>query len=101
QLLNPQCLGGGLIVRNWRHGDRYWPAHTKSPKKVKELLQKKTEAERKVWPVITSGGEIIWMRGFPAPARVSLPADAPASASGLLIEELEAENLRMITRPGR
>jgi tRNA(Ile)-lysidine synthase len=87
QLLNPQCLGGGLIVRNWRQGDRFWPAHTKSPKKVKELLQKKTEAERKVWPVITSGDEIVWMRGFPPSARASLPADAPASASGLFIEE--------------
>jgi len=93
QLLNPQCLGGGLIVRNWRQGDRFWPAHTKSPKKVKELLQKKTEAERKVWPVIISGDEIVWMRGFPAPARVSLPADAPASASALLIEELATEDL--------
>ena len=93
QLLNPQCLGGGLIVRNWRQGDRFWPAHTKSPKKVKELLQKKTEVERKVWPVITSGDEIVWMRGFPPSARASLPADAPASASGLLIEELETEDL--------
>jgi tRNA(Ile)-lysidine synthase len=93
QLLNPQCLGGGLIIRNWRHGDRFWPAHTKSAKKVKELLQKKTEAERKSWPVIISGGEIVWMRGFPAPAHVSLPADAPASTSGLFIEEFETEDL--------
>jgi tRNA(Ile)-lysidine synthase len=92
QLLNPQCLRGELIVRNWRYGDRFWPAHTKSPKKVKELLQKKTEAERKSWPVIISGGEIVWMRGFPLPASFSLPANADASTPGLFIEESETVN---------
>src|SRR5690242_962432 len=28
-----------LLIRNWRPGDRFWPAHTRSEKKVKELLQ--------------------------------------------------------------
>jgi len=38
-LLAAESLPGPLRVRNWRAGDRYWPAHTKSPKKIKELLQ--------------------------------------------------------------
>jgi tRNA(Ile)-lysidine synthase len=60
-----------LTVRNWRAGDRFWPAHSKSEKKVKELLQERKLAarDRKLWPVVVSGREIVWMRGFPAPAR--------------------------------
>ena len=61
-----------LTVRNWRAGDRFWPAHSKAPKKVKELLQERKLAgrERKLWPVVVSGQEIVWMRGFPAPVRL-------------------------------
>lgn len=53
-------------VRNWRAGDRFWPGHTKAPKKVKELLQelRVTGTKRQLWPVITLGEEIVWMRGF-------------------------------------
>jgi tRNA(Ile)-lysidine synthase len=60
-----------LTVRNWRAGDRFWPAHCKSAKKVKELLQERklAEKERKLWPVVVRGGEIVWVRGLPAPAR--------------------------------
>jgi tRNA(Ile)-lysidine synthase len=71
QLLRADLLLGPLVVRNWRAGDRFWPAHTKSPKKVKELLQERhvQQSERKLWPVALSGDEIVWMRGFPVPAR--------------------------------
>src|SRR5438094_2115344 len=71
-LLDSGAAAGELTVRNWRPGDRFWPAHTKAPKKVKELLQEKhvTGDERKLWPVIVSGDEIVWVRGFPTPARL-------------------------------
>ena len=71
-LLDSGAAAGELTVRNWRPGDRFWPAHTKAPKKVKELLQEKhvTGEERKLWPVIVSGDEIVWVRGFPTPARL-------------------------------
>ena len=70
QLLRADLLPERLIMRNWRPGDRFWPAHTKSPKKVKELLQERriAQAQRRFWPVAVSGEEIIWMRGFPVPA---------------------------------
>jgi len=70
-LLAAESLPGPLRVRNWRAGDRFWPAHTKSPKKVKELLQERHVAlpERRLWPVLVSGDEIVWMRGFPVPAK--------------------------------
>jgi tRNA(Ile)-lysidine synthase len=71
QLLDAENLPGPLRVRNWRPGDRYWPAHTKSPKKIKELLQERhvAQPERRSWPVVVSGDEIVWMRGFALPAR--------------------------------
>jgi tRNA(Ile)-lysidine synthase len=80
ELLDPDLLTAPLRVRNWRPGDRFWPAHTKSPKKIKDLLQEHhvRQPERKQWPVVMSGYEIIWMRGFPVPAKFRAPADRPA-----------------------
>ena len=71
-LLDAESLPGPLWVRNWRPGDRFFPAHTKSPKKIKELLQEHhvAQAERKSWPVVEGGNEIVWVRGFPAPAKL-------------------------------
>jgi len=72
QLLDAGSLPGALRVRNWRAGDRFWPAHTKSPKKIKELLQERhvAQLERRLWPVAESGDEIVWVRGFAAPAKL-------------------------------
>jgi tRNA(Ile)-lysidine synthase len=76
QLFDPSRLPAKLLVRNWRPGDRFWPAHSKAPKKIKELLQEKhvPRAERKRWPVVVSGDEIIWVRGLPGRAGLR-PAD--------------------------
>jgi tRNA(Ile)-lysidine synthase len=72
QLLSANLLPRQLTVRNWRAGDKFWPARTKAPKKVKELLQPRHVARpiRRLWPVLLSGEGIIWMRGFPVPARL-------------------------------
>jgi tRNA(Ile)-lysidine synthase len=86
QLLRADLLPERLKVRNWRPGDRFWPAHTKSPKKVKELLQGRhvSRLRRRLWPVVASADEIVWMRGFPAPARLR----APAGQEAILIREM-------------
>jgi tRNA(Ile)-lysidine synthase len=86
-MLDPALLQQELTVRNWRAGDRYWPAHSKAPKKIKELLleRKLTGTERKLWPVVVSGQEIVWVRGFPTPARLR-PGDSDHEA--LVIREL-------------
>jgi tRNA(Ile)-lysidine synthase len=87
-LLNRALLAPEVTVRNWRPGDRFFPAHTRSPKKVKELLQPArlgqqiSPAERKAWPVIESAGQIVWMRGFSVPE-----AFATAGGQGIAIEE--------------
>ncbi|HEU5334308.1 MAG TPA: tRNA lysidine(34) synthetase TilS [Terriglobales bacterium] len=73
QAFDPAILDSALVVRNWRPGDRFWPRHTRAPKKVKELLQesKIPAAQRATWPVITctasSQEQVIWLRGFPPP----------------------------------
>jgi tRNA(Ile)-lysidine synthase len=71
-LLDSAMLGKELRVRNWRAGDRFWPVHTKSPKKIKELLQELhiTGLERKLWPVVVLGADVVWVRGFPVPAHL-------------------------------
>jgi tRNA(Ile)-lysidine synthase len=89
-LLDRALLESELIVRNWRAGDRYFPAHTQAPKKVKELLQAGrigrplAHSERQMWPVIENAGEIVWMRGFSVPA-----AFVRRFGDAVLIEEVE------------
>jgi tRNA(Ile)-lysidine synthase len=91
-LLNPNLLGPELKIRNWRAGDRFFPAHSQSPKKVKELLQPGrlgdafSLAQRKTWPVIESAGQIVWMRGFPVSRNF-----ASSSGDAILIEEMKHE----------
>lgn len=88
-LLDRARLAPELTVRNWRPGDKFFPAHTKSPKKVKELLQSGrlgreiSPVERTSWPVVESAGEIVWMRGFSAPAGFTTRA-----GQAVLIEEV-------------
>jgi tRNA(Ile)-lysidine synthase len=86
QLLDAGLLAKELVVRNWRPGDRFWPAHTKAPKKVKDLLQEKHVMghARKVWPVVVSEGEIVWLAGFVCPVQFRARRGDPA----LLIREL-------------
>jgi tRNA(Ile)-lysidine synthase len=89
QLLRADLLQSPLILRNWRAGDRFWPPHTKEPKKVKELLQERHvhEVERKLWPVVVSGDQIVWMRGFSAPMRLV----AVVGQEAVMIREVEEE----------
>jgi tRNA(Ile)-lysidine synthase len=93
-LYAPHALPSELIVRTWRFGDRFWPAHTKAPKKLKELFQeKKIAAElRPSWPVMVaaangSGGheDIVWAQGLPAPAHLR---PQPSDGEAILLLEI-------------
>ena len=68
-LLDPSKLGTKVVIRNWRAGDRFWPANTSKEKKVKELLSDRhaTGREKKLWPVAEWQDELVWLRGFAAP----------------------------------
>lgn len=87
ELLDPAQTGHELVLRSWAAGDRFWPAHAKSAKKVKDLLQKRkvVDIERKLWPVAVRGARILWMRGFAAANDALVPSDAQQA---VLIEEL-------------
>jgi tRNA(Ile)-lysidine synthase len=80
QLLNMGLMPTNVLIRNWRAGDRFWPAHTSARKKVKELLSDRhaTGTQRKLWPVAAAEGcGLIWVRGFAVPAAFRAPAGAP------------------------
>jgi tRNA(Ile)-lysidine synthase len=82
---------GDLRVRNWRAGDRYWPAHTNEPKKIKELLQSRRVPAnvRAHWPVVVTevdGAEqIVWVPGFEYPEQFLLTND---DGNGLTLEHV-------------
>ena len=79
ELLDPERVPKEVLIRNWRAGDRFQPAHTAAAKKVKELLTDRhaTGAEKKLWPVaVAEGYGLIWMRGFAVPTAFQTPAGA-------------------------
>jgi tRNA(Ile)-lysidine synthase len=76
QLLAIERVPRELLIRNWRAGERYWPANTAAPKKIKELLagSHAKGLAKKSWPVAEfTGSGILWMRGFDAPAAWQAP----------------------------
>jgi tRNA(Ile)-lysidine synthase len=76
-LLNRGLLADQLQVRNWRAGDKFFPANTRAPKKLKELLQagrlgrELSRDDRRLWPVVESAGRIVWVRGLATPAALA------------------------------
>jgi tRNA(Ile)-lysidine synthase len=88
ELLDPGRIPKKVLIRNWRAGDRFWPAHTADAKKVKELLSDRhvTGVEKRLWPVaVAEGCGLIWMRGFAVPAAFRAPAGA---AKAIWIREI-------------
>jgi tRNA(Ile)-lysidine synthase len=59
-----------MVLRNWRPGDRLHPQGHRSGHKLKRLLNEKRVSrwERDGWPVLTSGGVLVWARGLPVAA---------------------------------
>ena len=99
-LLDRALLAAELKIRNWHPGDRFWPAHTKVAKKIKELLQERhvTGQERKLWPVIVSDQDVVWVRGFPAPARLRPGA---ADDKAVLLRETALKGPESLATSGR
>jgi tRNA(Ile)-lysidine synthase len=88
-LIDRAVVNGGLVVRNWRPGDRFYPQHSGGPKKIKELLtmRKITGRERELWPVVAAGERIVWLRGW----GIAADAVAAAGSEGVRIEEVVSE----------
>jgi tRNA(Ile)-lysidine synthase len=59
-------ISGTLELRNWRPGDQYRPAGHSGAEKIKLLFHEARIPlwERRSWPVITRGDQIVWARRF-------------------------------------
>jgi len=75
-----------LVLRNWRFGDKLQPAGHQKAHKLKRLLNEKriSRWERDGWPVLTSGGVLVWARGLPVAAGF---AANEGTRTGILIAE--------------
>lgn len=64
--LDPEVVTFPLVLRFRRPGDRFHPAGRSGPVKVKDLLQRAgiPSWERAEWPMVESGGRLVWCRGF-------------------------------------
>jgi tRNA(Ile)-lysidine synthase len=64
--LNGDLLPGPLILRNWQPGDAYQPAGHEEIRRLKYLFQsgKVPAWDRRNWPVILTGDQIVWARRF-------------------------------------
>jgi tRNA(Ile)-lysidine synthetase-like protein len=66
--LDADLLRSPLILRNWRPGDAYKPQGRRHERKLKSmfLAGRVPSGERAAWPVLESGGRVIWAQGMPA-----------------------------------
>jgi len=80
-------IEGPLLLRNCGPGDRFQPAGRGTSHKLKRLLLEKRLGrwERAAWPVLTSGGAIVWVRGLPVAA--SCAPDARTRKVVVITEE--------------
>ena len=76
-----------LVVRNWRPGDAMRPLGHQKRHKLARLLNEKSVSrwEKESWPVLTSGGELAWVRGLPVSAE--LAAGVKTRRAVLITEE--------------
>ena len=75
-----------LLLRSLRPGDTLRPYGHRGAHKLKRLLNEKhvVSWERRGWPVLSSGGVLVWARGFPVAAEF---AAGEKTRSGLAIVE--------------
>jgi tRNA(Ile)-lysidine synthase len=76
-----------LVLRNWHPGDALHVLGRQRAHKLKRLLNEKRVSrwERDGWPVLTSGGIVVWARGFPVAAEFA--ADERTRAGIVIAEE--------------
>jgi len=75
-----------LVFRSWLPGDSFRPPGRRHVRKLKRLLLELriSRRDRVGWPVLTSGGVLVWVRGFPPAAGF---AAAAGTRHGVVIEE--------------
>jgi tRNA(Ile)-lysidine synthase len=86
-VLDRERLRFPLLLRNWRFGDKLQPTGHQRAHKLKRLLNEKhvSRWERDGWPVLESGGVLVWARGFPVAAEFA--ANDGTGTAILIVEE--------------
>jgi tRNA(Ile)-lysidine synthase len=81
-VLDPAALGGALIVRSWREGDRIRPLGLGGSKSLQDLFtdRKVPRSLRHALPVVTSDGRIVWIAGVAVSEEFAASADAGEAA---------------------
>lgn len=92
-LLDPTRLRSRLTLRNFRPGDRFHPLRRKAPEKLKRLFleRKIPQEQRRKWPVLLSGEDVVWVRGFAVSEDYAV---RPGSTTAVLVEEIRTDGDR-------
>lgn len=87
EVMDADLIGAPLILRNWQPGDAYRPHGRRESRKLKEFFRtvRARSRERELWPVLESGGRVIWARGL-APAEEICASEK--TRAGVVIEEV-------------
>jgi tRNA(Ile)-lysidine synthase len=75
ELFDANKIGGRIVLRHWRPGDRFQPIGFKSAAKLQDLfVNAKISAARRRELVLatTAGGEIFWVEGLRIAERFKL-----------------------------
>ena len=85
-LADLESVQNPLTVRNWHPGDAFESPSGQGRKKIKTLLLERRipVEQRKLWPVVLSGNQIVWVRGFPVARPFRMGS---ARQVGILIRE--------------
>jgi len=69
--------GEELSVRNWRPGDELHRTGHQTAEKIKSLFQQYRVPlwERRHWPVVVAGAEVVWARQFGGAAKFSVSSE--------------------------
>jgi tRNA(Ile)-lysidine synthase len=86
QALDADLLRAPLILRNWRPGDSYRPRGRRDARKLKQMMlaERVPVSQRGTWPVLESGGQVVWALGMTPADEYAAKA---ATRKGLLILE--------------
>ena len=86
--LDWQRVSSALEFRNWMPGDRYQPSGSSGTEKIKTLFRRARIPiwERRGWPVLWDGPEIVWARRFGPSAQT-----AANSSSTMVLQIRESD----------
>ena len=75
--VSPAAVGGRLLVRSWREGDRMRPVGLGGTKSLQDLFtdRKVPRALRSELPVVEVGGAIVWVAGVAVDERFAARDD--------------------------